>query len=138
MRQIRISGDDAVLDSLSGIILISPDIDIEVFQSQARAVDPLAATPLSVFTSSNDRALRLSAGITGRQNRLGNIGTPEDVAEFDILLVDISAFRSGAGDWTNHATVATSPSLIQLFRGLPAFGQGPLRGTARAFGPAPS
>ena len=123
LRQIRISGDDAVLDSLSGVVLISPDIDIEVFQSQARAVDPLPQ-PFVVFTSSNDRALRLSAGITGRQNRLGNIGTPEDVAEFDILLVDISAFRSGVGDWTNHATVATSPSLINLFRSLPEFGQG--------------
>lgn len=124
LRQIRISGDDAVLGSLSGVVLISPDIDIEVFQSQARAVDPLPQ-PFVVFTSSNDRALRLSAGITGRQNRLGNIGTPDDVAEFDVLLVDISAFRSGVGDWTNHATVATSPSLIQLFRGLPEFGQGP-------------
>lgn len=123
LRQIRISGDDAVLESLSGVVLISPDIDIELFQSQARVVDPLPQ-PFVVFTSSNDRALRLSAGITGRQNRLGNIGTPEDVAEFDILLIDISAFRSGVGDWANHATVATSPSLIQLFRGLPEFGQG--------------
>ncbi len=122
LRQIRISGDDAVLSSLSGVVLISPDIDIEVFQSQARVVDPLPQ-PFVVFTSSNDRALRLSAGITGRQNRLGNIGEPEDVAEFDIVLVDVTAFQSGAGDWANHSTVATSPSLINLFRGLPAFGQ---------------
>ncbi|WP_071691729.1 alpha/beta hydrolase [Nioella sediminis] len=123
LRQIRISGDDAVLQSLSGIVLISPDIDIEVFQSQARAVDPLPQ-PFVVFTSANDRALRLSAGITGRQNRLGNLGTAEDVAEFNILLVDISAFRSGVGDWTNHSTLVTSPSLIQMFQGLPDIGTG--------------
>jgi esterase/lipase superfamily enzyme len=124
LRQIRRSGDDTVLDALSGVVLIAPDIDIEVFQSQARAVDPLPQ-PFVVFTSSNDRALRLSAGIAGRQNRLGNLGTPEDVAEFDILLVDISAFRSGTGDWTNHSTLISSPSLIQLFRGLPSLGSGP-------------
>jgi esterase/lipase superfamily enzyme len=121
LRQIRISGDDDVFQSLSGVVLISPDIDIEVFQSQARAVDPLPQ-PFVVFTSANDRALRLSAGITGRQNRLGNLGTAEDVAEFDVLLVDISAFQSGVGDWTNHSTLATSPSLIQLLQGLPILG----------------
>ena len=123
LRQIRISGDDAVLEALAGVVLVSPDIDIEVFQSQARAVEPLPQ-PFVVVTARNDRALRLSAGLTGRQNRLGNLGTPEDVAEFDILLLDISAFRSGAGDWSNHSILATSPSLIGLFRGLPEFGQG--------------
>lgn len=122
LRQIRISGDDAVLDALSGVVLMSPDIDIEVFQSQARIVEPLPQ-PFVVITSRNDRALRLSAGITGRQNRLGNLGTPEDVAEFEILLIDISAFRSGVGDWANHSTLATSPSLIQLVGGLGVLGQ---------------
>ena len=123
LRQIRISGDDAVLNSLSGLVLVSPDIDIELFQSQARVVEPLPQ-PFIVVTSANDRALRLSAGITGRQNRLGSLGTAEDVAEFDITLVDISAFRADAGDWTNHSTFAASPSLIQLIQGLPAIGTG--------------
>ncbi len=122
LRQIRRSGDDAVLEALSGVVLMSPDIDIEVFQSQARAVEPLPQ-PFVVVTSRGDRALRLSAGLTGRQNRLGNIGAPEDVAEFNILLVDISAFRPGVGDWANHSTLATSPTLIQLLGSLPALGQ---------------
>ncbi len=123
LRQIRLSGNDAVLDSLSGVALVSPDIDIELFQSQARAVSPLPE-PFVVITSRNDRALRVSASLTGRQNRLGNLGTAEDVAEFPITLIDISAFRSGTGDWSNHSTFATSPSLIQMFRGLPQLGRG--------------
>jgi len=122
LRQIRISGDDSLLEALSGVVLMAPDIDIDVFQSQARAVEPLPQ-PFVVVTSRGDRALRLSAGITGRQDRLGNIGTPEDVAEFSILLVDISAFRPGVGDWANHSTLATSPTLIQLLSGLPTLGQ---------------
>ena len=121
LRQIRISGNDAVLDDLSGVVLISPDIDIEVFQTQARALEPLPQ-PFVIMTSRQDRALRLSAGITGRQNRLGSIGTPEDVAEFEITLIDLSAFEGGAGDWANHATFATSPSLIRLLGGFPTFG----------------
>lgn len=121
LRQIRISGNDAVLDDLSGVVLISPDIDIEVFQTQARALEPLPQ-PFVIMTSRQDRALRLSAGITGRQNRLGSIGTAEDVAEFEITLVDLSAFEGGAGDWANHTTFATSPTLIRLLGGFPTFG----------------
>lgn len=121
LRQIRISGGDAVLDDLSGVVLISPDIDIEVFQSQARALEPLPQ-PFVILTSRQDRALRLAAGITGRENRLGSLGTIEDVAEFDVTMIDLSAFDGGAGDWANHSTFATSPSLIRLLGGLPEFG----------------
>jgi len=121
LRQIRISGDDAVLQDLSGVVLISPDIDIEVFQTQARALMPLPQ-PFVIFTSRQDRALRLAAGITGRENRLGTLGTVEDVAEFDITMIDLSGFDGGAGDWANHSTFATSPSLITLLGGLPEFG----------------
>jgi len=121
LRQIRISGDDAMLDDLSGVVLISPDIDIEVFQSQARALEPLPQ-PFVIFTSRQDRALRLAAGIAGRENRLGTLGTVEDVAEFDITMIDLSGFDGGAGDWANHSTFATSPSLITLLGGLPEFG----------------
>lgn len=121
LRQIRISGDDAVLRDLSGVVLISPDIDIEVFQTQARVLEPLPQ-PFVIFTSRQDRALRLAAGITGRENRLGTLGTVEDVAEFEITMIDLSAFDGGPGDWANHSTFATSPSLIGLLGGLPEFG----------------
>ena len=121
LRQIRISGDDAVLRYLSGVVLISPDIDIEVFQTQARVLEPLPQ-PFVIFTSRQDRALRLAAGITGRENRLGTLGTVEDVAEFEITMIDLSAFDGGPGDWANHSTFATSPSLIGLLGGLPDFG----------------
>jgi esterase/lipase superfamily enzyme len=121
LRQIRISGNDAVLQDLSGVVLISPDIDIEVFQTQARALEPLPQ-PFVIFTSRQDRALRLAAGITGRENRLGTLGTIEDVAEFEITMIDLSEFDGGASDWANHSTFATSPTLIGLLGGIPAFG----------------
>ncbi len=123
LRQIRISGNDAVLDHLSGVVLISPDIDIQVFQMQARAVEPLPQ-PFVILASQQDRALQLSAGISGSQNRLGSLGTAEAVAEFEITLVDLSAFNAGSGDWSNHSTFATSPSLIQMMRGLPTLRPG--------------
>ncbi len=122
LRQVRISGNDRLLSRLSGVVLISPDIDVDLFRSQARALDPLPQ-PFVVFTSQRDRVLQLSAGLTGQSNRLGNISAPDVISEFEITLVDISAFESGVGDWGQHSTVVTSPSLISLFQGLPGLGE---------------
>ena len=115
LRQLRIGGRDDVLRRISGVILMSPDIDIDLFRAQALRIDPLPE-PFLIFTSQRDRALRISAAITGQTSRLGNLGTVEDVADLDVTLVDISDFRSGANDGLNHFTAASSPAMIQLLR----------------------
>ena len=113
MRQLRIGGRQDVLDRIGGVILMSPDIDVDVFRSQALRIGALPQ-PFMIFTSQRDRALRLSATITGQRARLGNIGTVEDVADLDVTLVDVSEFRGGAQDGLNHFTAATSPAMIRL------------------------
>jgi esterase/lipase superfamily enzyme len=115
LRQLRIGGRQDVLDRLSGVILMSPDIDIDVFRSQALRIDPLPQ-PFLIFTSRRDRALLLSARITGLRNRLGNIGQVEDVADLDVTLVDLSEFSGGSGDRLNHFPAATSPAFVELLR----------------------
>ena len=90
---------------------MSPDIDVQVFRSQAARLSPLPE-PFFIFTSQRDRALRLSALVSGEPARLGNIGTIEDVAEFNVTLIDVSEFRGG--DPLNHNTVVTSPAMIRL------------------------
>ncbi len=117
LRQIRIAGRHDLLNRISGVILMSPDIDIDVFRSQAMRLRPLPQ-PFVIFTSERDRALRLSATITGQQNRLGNIGTVEDVADLEVTLIDVSEFRGGAQDNLNHSTALTSPAVIQILRQL--------------------
>lgn len=113
MRQLRIGGRQDVLNRIGGVILMSPDIDVDVFRSQALRIDPLPQ-PFMIFTSQRDRALRISATITGQRARLGNIGAVEDVADLDVTLVDISEFRGGVRDGLNHFTAATSPAMIRL------------------------
>ena len=115
LRQLRIGGRDDVLDRISGVILMSPDLDIDLFRSQAMRIDPLPE-PFVIFTSQRDRALRSSAAITGQRARLGNLGTVEDVADLNVTLIDISEFRSGDQDGLNHFTAATSPAMIQLLQ----------------------
>ncbi|WP_430449848.1 alpha/beta hydrolase [Rhodophyticola sp.] len=113
LRQLRIGGADRVLDRISGVVLMSPDIDVQVFRSQAMRILPLPE-PFFIFTSQRDRALRLSARISGQPARLGNIGTIDDVAEFNVTLIDVSEFRGGDRDALNHNTVVTSPAMIRL------------------------
>lgn len=115
LRQLRIGGRDDVISRISGVILMSPDVDIDLFRSQAMRIDPLPQ-PFVIFTSQRDRALRISAAITGQRSRLGNLGTVEDVADLNVTLIDISEFQSGARDGLNHFTAANSPAMIQLLQ----------------------
>ena len=94
---------------LGGVILLSPDIDVEVFRSQARRIDRLPQ-PFLIVTSRRDRVLQLSAALTGQPDRLGNLSDPARLADLPVTLVDITAF--GARD--GHFTVAQSPALIGL------------------------
>lgn len=112
LRQMAIEGDPG-LDRIGGVILIAPDIDIDVFRAQARRIGQLPQ-PFLIVSSQRDRILRLSARLTGERERLGNLSDPSVLGEFELLLVDTSAFSSLDG----HFTVGRSPALIQLMNQL--------------------
>ncbi|GAA5076153.1 alpha/beta hydrolase [Roseibacterium beibuensis] len=113
LRQLSIGNRHDVLDRIAGVILLSPDVDINVFRTQARRIGDLPQ-PFFIFTSRRDRALQLSALITGQRNRLGTLGTADDVSEFDVTLIDVSQFRGGENDTMNHFTAASSPAMVEL------------------------
>ncbi len=109
LRQMALSGDDHALSRISGVALMSPDIDVDVFQSQARSIGTLPQ-PFFIFTSQRDRALSLSARLTGEGDRLGNVKDPAQVGNLQVTLIDTSAFDVGSG----HFNVGNSPALIAL------------------------
>jgi esterase/lipase superfamily enzyme len=109
LRQMALSGNDRVLSRISGVALMSPDIDVDVFQSQARSIGTLPQ-PFFIFTSQRDRALSLSARLTGEGDRLGNVKDPAQVGNLQVTLIDTSAFDVGSG----HFNVGSSPALIAL------------------------
>lgn len=110
LRQIEIATPGWARSHLSGVVLISPDIDLDVFRSQALRIGKLPQ-PFVIFTSTRDRALDISSIITGQHDRLGNIFDPEDIAELEVTLMDVSSFDEGG---LNHFTVGSSPALIQI------------------------
>lgn len=113
LRQIAIRGDSAVLDRIGGVILISPDIDVDVFRAQALAI-PNLPQPFIVFSSEQDRILRLSAGLTGQRDRLGTLTDISRVGDLPITFLDTAAFSSGTG----HFNLGNSPSLLRLLDGI--------------------
>ena len=109
LRQIAIDEDRTILDRIGAVVLISPDIDVDVFRAQARRVGPLA-NPIIIFTSRRDRALALSAGLTGQADRLGNVTDVAELGDLNVTLLDTTAFSTGAG----HFNVGNSPALLAL------------------------
>lgn len=116
LRQMAINGNPNIRNRLSGVVLISPDIDIDVFKSQAGRIDPLPK-PFVIFVSNRDRALNISARLAGRTERLGSLSDIEDLNDLEIVVINISEFDDG--DPINHLVPATSPTLISLLQGLP-------------------
>jgi esterase/lipase superfamily enzyme len=101
--------DGRVMPQIRGVVLISPDIDVEVFRMQAKDIGTLPQ-PFLIFGSDRDRVLRLSALITGQSGRLGSLDSVEQLSDLEVTYLDVGAFSQGSG----HFVPGTSPALIQL------------------------
>jgi len=115
LRQAAIRGDHALLDRISGVVLMSPDIDPELFQQQAQAIGQLPQ-PFLIFTMRQDRALSVAGWLTGRKERLGLIDGPDKVRGLDVKVIDFTALADGAG--YNHLVPVTAPAAVELLQAM--------------------
>lgn len=113
LRQLAISGDRTILPRLAGVVLISPDLDVDVFRAQARRIGALPQ-PFIIFGSRRDRILGLSATLSGEEARLGNLTDLSRISDLKVTYLDTAAYNEGAG----HFNVASSPALIRLLDGI--------------------
>lgn len=110
LRQMAISDPKSLSRMISGVVLISPDIDVDLFRMQAARIGPLPQ-PFVIFTSQKDRALRLSARLSGKHGRLGNVQDVNELADLQITILDVTQFSEGV---TGHFNAATSPALLKI------------------------
>ncbi len=113
LRQMVLRGNQPVLSRVRGVVLLSPDLDVDVFRSQALEIGELPQ-PFVIFGSSKDRILNLSATISGSEERLGNLADLSRIADLKVTYYDTAAFDVGAG----HFNAGTSPALLSLFGGI--------------------
>lgn len=113
LRQIDLRQPGWSGSNIGGVMLISPDLDIEVFRSQMNSLTKVPQ-PFVVFVSERDKILNLSARLRGTSDRqrLGNIRSIDKVADLPIDIIDTTAFARGAG--SSHFVAATSPAFLAM------------------------
>lgn len=123
LAQLRMKGRTDVLNRVE-VILADPDIDVDLFWTQAGQVGPLNP-PLVVLTAADDRALGVSAFLAGKRKRIGGmdirdpaIGERADRA--GIRIIDISAV-----DPKEASTHSRFVLLAADYQRLPAAGHEP-------------
>lgn len=119
LRQMSIGGEGWAMERLSAVVLISPDIDMDLFRSQVERIDPFPQ-PFVVFLSQRDRVLGLSARLVDERERLGSTSDTALLTSLGISVVDLTAL-SGQGS-NDHLLAASSPTAIAIGRGLRQIG----------------
>lgn len=114
LRQLKISGQEDVLQRIDHVVLAAPDIDVDLFKRQVDTIGPLAR-PMIVLSSTDDRALAISGRIGGSRTRLGSIDKESvDIQELltskKIEIVDLSNY--GSPDKTKHNRFSILINLI--------------------------
>lgn len=115
LRQLSITGQRGVLRRIGGVILVSLDIDLNLFEAQHERIDPMP-DPFVVMTSESDYALRFSSLLTAQPERLGAARDRDRLAALDLLVLDLS----GLPNARNHFLAATSPVVIDIVTSAPA------------------
>ncbi len=115
LRQMAIR-DGRVPKKIQQVILASPDLDVDVFGQQLRAIGE-PRPHFTLFVSRDDRALTLSRRISGNIDRLGQINPAEEpyrsmLEGQGITVLDLTALKSG--DRLNHGKFAESPEVVRL------------------------
>ena len=115
LRQLAIANNGRLPAKIHSVILISPDLDIDVFNAQLNAIKVLPRE-FAIFASQKDRALLLSSFLAGDKNRVGNNIDETKIRREGIRVIDVTQFTGGDG--MNHMTAVTSPSLVALLKGM--------------------
>lgn len=113
LRQAKIRGDGSFNGKLRDVMLASPDVDLDVFRTQARIID----RPMTVFVSKDDKALAFSRRFAGDKRRLGALSDDdvEMIAKLKsekIEIIDMSSISTS--DRLNHGKFAASPKVVGL------------------------
>lgn len=113
LRQLRLTGQNRIYGKLEGVILLSPDIDADVFTSHMRRIGPLK-DKLFVFSGSDDAVQKLFAPVWGDKQRLGLMHDFSALSDVDVTFIDPGA--TGDNGESNHLAVVGSPTYIDVAR----------------------
>lgn len=117
LRELAIGGDAAIQARIGGVVLVSPDIDIDVFRSQARRIGTLPK-PFVIFSSKRDRVLAFAANEIYGNDRVGALQLDGALSDLDVNLIDVTEYSKGV---MNHSTAITSPAYLKIIGNMRGF-----------------
>jgi len=108
-------GNDAVFDKLTAVVLVSADMEIDVFRKLA---PPVLARGVNIYllVSDKDRALEISSRLRGEADRLGSVRSTAELGGLDVTVIDLTKVRST--DLLGHLKEGESPAVISFIDGL--------------------
>jgi len=116
LRQIALA-NGKIPAKITNLILASPDLDVGLFRRQVEEMGP-NRPQITLFVSTNDRALKLSATLSRGMTRLGAVDPTDEAYRAQLsdierlTILDLSELRSG--DRINHSAYANSPEVVRL------------------------
>ncbi|MDX8495327.1 alpha/beta fold hydrolase [Mesorhizobium sp. VK22B] len=119
LRQAKIRGRSGFLPKLGEVLLMSPDIDVDVFRTQLDVIGKLNP-PITVGVSRDDRALRISRRLAGGVPRVGavlvsNPQAQDAIKHYGLRVIDMSDSKSI--DSMHHSKfVSILPALREVTR----------------------
>lgn len=111
--RLSLQGNTAALRAVDEIILISPDIDLSLFQTQLRDI-AIAPEKFGVIINREDRLLNISSILAGGRERTGASPDPNALQGMGVRVFDATGI--GDGDRPGHFLAATSPQLLSMIR----------------------
>lgn len=117
LRELAIGGNAELRSRIGGVILVSPDIDIDVFRSQARRIGTLPK-PFIIFSSKRDRVLEFAANEIYGNDRVGALQLDGALSDLDVNLIDVTEYSKGV---LNHSTAITSPAYLKIIGNMRSF-----------------
>jgi esterase/lipase superfamily enzyme len=125
LRHLELTDPGWASQNISGVLLISPDLNVDVFRAQAASFKRWPQ-PFIIFSSRRDVILRLSARIRGERSRLGNLRDINDIADLPVSFVDVTALSEET--MNKHFVAGTSDTFIRILRSAGDLDQAFLRG----------
>ena len=121
MRELAQQNQKTVLRKIRALILISADLDIDVFRTQAQPV--LAqGIPIILLTTNDDLALSLSSKLRRQGDRVGDIKSVSELGGLKVAVFDLTNVKSG--DPLKHFKIGSSPEVLKFLKSLHQSGGG--------------
>lgn len=123
LRELAQNSDTSILRKVRAVVLISADLDLDVFRRQASPV-LAAGIPIVLLTTGDDLALSLSSKMRGQSERVGDIQSVSDLGGLNVAVFDLSSIQSGG--LLKHFKIGSSPEILAFLKLLNQSGQGVL------------